>query len=281
MTKFTHIILLYILTAAVSLTAAAQESSVTKPRANVSRTWLFGAGSSHIYDSYLSPLDYKGAAGSMTMVNERTRLTPQHLRTTKVLLDINGSYASNPIGNGHFYDGQITIAAGHYYGWRLADDRLRLAVGGLAELSIGGTYSTRNGNNPAQARATFDIAPSGSLSYGFHGLRHLRAQDDKGNERLWQTKLMLDVPLVGLMFSPQYGQSYYEMFELHNYDHNICFAWPGNAPSARLLATLSIPVGHRGNFVLGYRGIALQSRVNHLGRHTWQNGAVIGFTHDF
>lgn len=257
-----------------ALTASAQ-------KATVSRTWLFGAGGNALYDAYLSPLDYHGAAGSITMLNERTKSHGDHYGKTKVMLDINGSTTTNPSGNSHLYDGELAVAAGYYYGWRFLDGRLCTSLGALAELSGGGTYSSRNGNNPAQGRARFDIAPSADATYAFSGPRFLRTTDDKGRERIWQTKVALDVPLAGLMFSPQYGQSYYEMFILGNYDHNVRFSWPGNAPSARLHALLSIPVRHSGNFVIGYRGLALQSRINGLGRHTWQNGAVIGFTHDF
>lgn len=271
----THIIL-YIALALVTLPAAAQERCVE-------RTWLYGAGRSSIYDAYLSPLDYKGVGGSMTMINDRTTMSDDHLRTVKVLLDINGSYTTNPVGNAHFYDAGVTVGAGYYYGWRLAADRVRVSIGGLAELYGGGTYSTRNGNNPAQGRASFDVAPSAFATYAFRipPLRRSRRENVSTPTRCWQAKLSLDVPLIGVMFSPQYGQSYYELFSLHHYDHNVCFTWPVNAPSARLLGTLSIPVGQHGSFVLGYRGVALQSRVNHLGRHTWQNGGVIGFTRNF
>ena len=38
----------------------------------VERTYLLGVGYNHVYDSYLSPLDYKGSTLGFTRIGERT-----------------------------------------------------------------------------------------------------------------------------------------------------------------------------------------------------------------
>lgn len=242
-----------------SLSLAAQPNAV-------SRTWLFGAGGASVYDAYLSPLDYKGPSANLMMLNERTARWGRGRVSSMAVLDVEGTYATNANGNAHYYDGQVGLGMGWHYNWRPVSD-LRIRLGGLAELSGGGTYSTRNGNNPAQGRAAFDVAASAIADYGFR-IRRLQP---------WHVRASLDLPLGGLMFSPQYGQSYYEIFSLGHYDHNVCGTWPLNAPSARLLTTLTVPVLHA-NLVVGYRGEARQSRVNGLDRHTWTNGFIVGFT---
>lgn len=263
----------------------------------VERTWLFGAGRGALYDAYLSPLDYGGPCVSVEMQNERQ--TKWNRRVTNLVdFGLSGTYAKNPQGNGKFYDGQLNVDFGWVYNWELRFQRRRsltLGLGGLAEFSGGGTYSTRNGNNPAQGRAAFDVAPVLKARYNFEGPRGLRLRYvpkehklqpgifsncnvDNYRTRLWSVQAQVEVPLAGVMFSPQYGQSYYELFSLGHYDHNVRPTYPGNAPSVRLHTTLSIPVSLSTDFVIGYRGEALQSRVNHLGRHSWQNGVVIGFT---
>lgn len=233
---------------------------------DVSRTWLFGAGSTSLYDAYLSPLDYRGPSASLMMVNERTARWGCDRVSSMAVLDVDGTYASNAKGNAHDYDAQASLGMGWHYNWRPVN-AVRIRLGGLAEVSGGGTYSTRNGNNPAQGRCAFDIAASTIFDYTFR-IRHLQP---------WQFRASLDLSLGGLMFSPQFGQSYYELFILGHYDHNVCATWPVNAPSARLLTTLTIPVRHA-NVVVGYRGEARQSRVNALGRHAWANGFIVGFT---
>lgn len=261
-------------------------SAASAQKAAVSRTWLFGAGHSALYDEYLSPLDYTGPSASIGMQNTRSTRWANGLVTQLTQFEFAGAYAHSPGKNGSFYDGQFTVGFGWFYNTSLSvEHRCYLALGGLAEFSGGGTYSTRNGNNPAQGRASFDVAPSAIFTHTFHAPRCFRIFSSEPNapkpvEHLCRLRVQLDVPLAGLMFSPQYGQSYYELFSLGHYDHNVCFTYPGNAPSARLQATLHVPVSRSTLFVVGYRGEARQSRVNHLGRHAWQNGVVVGFTRD-
>lgn len=270
-----------------------------KPLA-VERAWLFGAGHGALYDAYLSPLDYGGPYASIEMQNGRqAKWNP---RVTNIVdFGLSGTYAHNPQGNGKFYDGQLNVGFGWVYNWEhrfLRGRYLMLGLGGLAEFSGGGTYSTRNGNNPAQGRAAFDAAPVLRARYCFTGPRGLRLHYAPKEHKLqpdafsncnvgyyktkpWSLQAQLELPLAGVMFSPQYGQSYFELFSLGHYDHNVCPTYPGNAPSLRLHTALCIPVSLTTDFVIGYRGEALQSHVNHLGRHSWQNGVVIGFTRNF
>lgn len=256
---------------------------------NSTRTWLFGGGWNQLYDSYLSPLDYTGHGANMTMINERTARGPRCVsinHTTKevlprvsnyTLLDISAADATNT-GNAHLYDARATVA----FGWHVNrfllfnhGNRIRLRLGGLAETSVAGSYSTRNGNNPAQGRASFNLLASGLLDYTFdnpflHGKKKLEASQ-------WRLRAELDVPLTGLMFSPHYGQSYYEIFLIGHQAHNVVPTYPGNAPSARAFVTLHIPA-RKGNFVVGYRGDVRQSNVNKIGYHNWSHGFSIGFS---
>lgn len=246
------------------------------------RTWLFGVGRGDLYDAYLSPLDYAGPTASVTMQNERQARWNRHVASF-ARFSIDGTYAHNPSHNAQYYDGALNVSFGWHRRWQVCRERLLIGVGGLAAFDIGGTYSNRNGNNPAQGRAALALGPSVQVRYAFRAPRRLRLTYVKAgepgcvDEKPWTVAVQAEAPLVGVAFSPQYGQSYYELFELGNYDHNVCFTHPFNAPSVRLAATLGIPVGRSTELVVGYRGQALQSRLNGLSRHDWTNGAVIGF----
>lgn len=231
---------------------------------HVGRTWLFGVGKSALYDSYLSPLDYRGPSLSISMTNERTARWGKGRVDSYARWAIVGTMAENAVGNADFYDGTVDFSLGWHYRWSFPR-HWTLRAGALAELSFGGTYSSRNGNNPAQGRAALDVAASVMADYDFRLL-----------SRLFSLRLQADAPVVGMMFSPQYGQSYYEIFSLHHYNRNLRPTYPGNVPSLRFAALIAFPI-RQARLVAGYQADIRQSNVNQLRRHAWQHAFIVGF----
>lgn len=241
------------------------KSTENAQRRTVGRTWIFRIGGNALYDSYLSPLDYNGPSAGLSMENERTARWGNGNVITFLRLDVDGTWAENQAKNADFYDGNVDFHFGWQYNWQLSPN-WRLRAGGIAGINTGGTYSTRNGNNPAQGRAAFDVRAMVVADYAFRMF-------GKG----CSARISAESPLAGLMFSPQYGQSYYEIFSLGHYDGNVRFTYPGNVPSLRLDATLRFPV-RKAYIVAGYGADIRQSRVNHLDRHAWNHCFLIGFT---
>ena len=134
---------------------------------------------------------------------------------------------------------------------------------------IGFLYNTRNGNNPAQLRLGLNIAPSASASYDFTAF-HKRFTVDYG----------VQVPLLGVMFTPHYGQSYYEIFTRGNYDHNVVLSHPFNTPSMRHALTLQLHL-KKVSLRLGYLGDYQQADVNNLKYHNYSHLVVFGITRRF
>ena len=78
------------------------------------------------------------------------------------------------------------------------------------------------------------------------------------------------------MFSPAFGQSYYELFTLGNRDHNVCLTTPFNAPSFRNQLTVDLPL-RRCTLRFGYLADIRQSHVNDIRHHTFSHAFLIGW----
>ncbi|EJX10233.1 hypothetical protein, secreted [gut metagenome] len=262
--KFCVYIGLWLAATSIPLPVLAQEATEDTRQRTTAHQWLYGVGHNHVLDTYLSPLTYQGLSLILWHRSERTvRWNPKRI-TIQGSFGGDLSYLKTPVDNDKAWDGNFTAAVGWYYHWH-PTRQLQLAAGGFANLGLGFTYLLKNSNNPAQARAHIDLGCSGIAEQQF---------------RLWNrpfaARLQMDLPLIGAMFSPNFGQSYYEIFSLGHYDHNICLTHPFNAPTVRWEATLHCSIG-KATVTAGYLGDILQSKVNNLKHHAWKHYFVIGY----
>lgn len=239
-------------------------SGADAPTRLTTHTWLYGAGRLNLLDTYLSDLEYTGPSVTLLHTSERLARWGRGRVTVQGLYMAHVGYTEPASETNTHWDGQLTFAVAWHRNWYPVRG-LRLAAGGMAELGGGFTYSTDGGNNPAQGRIAADLAFSGIAEYGFRIRRFPM-----------QVRTQLDVPLIGAMFSPNYGQSYYEIYYLRNTDHNVCLTHPFNAPSVRWLTTCSFKLWGA-TLSLGYLADVRQSHVNGLKRHSWNNQFVIGY----
>lgn len=145
-----------------------------------------------------------------------------------------------------------------------------LNAGAGLQTNAGFVYNTLGGNNPASGRLSLHLLGSGLARYHFRW----------GKQR-FTTSLQADVPLVGLFFSPDYGQSYYEIFSLGHYHHNICFANPLRAFQANVLLSLDWHLKPTTSLRLGYSGQFMQSHANGLKTQDLSNYFIIGYVRRF
>ena len=230
----------------------------------VQKSWTWGVGRANVLDTYLSPLEYTGPDFMLHHTTSRT--THWGREQWKVVADytLHFAYLDSPTDDGREFDTEISAAGGLVHEWR-PTPQWRFSAGGLVEASGGGTYNTRNANNPAQGRLGIQLEATAQAEWSFRLVR-----------RHGQLSLRTDVPLTGVQFSPQYGQSYYEIFSLGHTDGIIHFTHPGNVPSVRLQVQSVWPVWGS-HLTLGYMGDVRQSKLGGLRRHAWRNGFFIGF----
>lgn len=102
-----------------SLAASLQQVATSPERAPLSgvveRTYLLGVGYNHVYDSYLSPLDYKGSTLGFTRIGERTMRRGQGRWSQMTYFDLNASHLNNPVGNATTWDGEMQFNYGQHY----------------------------------------------------------------------------------------------------------------------------------------------------------------------
>jgi hypothetical protein len=247
-------LLIGIACAASSLTATAQEVDY--------KVDMLGIGPVNILDTYISQEKYTGT--EIRYISQSHR--QWHKRpawNSQTTLSVAFQDTKQRADNSNELGGLITAGYAIRYGWQL-NDTWRIEAGGQVEGGLGFLYNTRNSNNPAQARAYLHIGPDVMSVWRFPLFRKQSF-----------LRYELSAPLLGLMFSPNYGQSYYEIFSRGNYDHNIVPTTPICAPSLRQQLTLDFSLG-KFTFRVGYLGDFQQAKVNSLKYHTYSHLLLVG-----
>ena len=224
---------------------------------------LFGAGPSRILDTYLTPEHFSGKGLTYLYIRERQK--PESRWSTLMEHEADLSTASDRSESISMLEGSYNFYWGMHYNWRMLDDKLRLQAGGVGNANLGVLYGMLASNNPVQARASLNIMPSGIATYDLH----------IGRAR-FSLRYEVALPLVGIMFSPNYGQSYYEIFARGNYDHNIVPTTFVSAPTIRQLFSIDWHTGKKWDLRVGYLGNYQQAQVNNLKQHVYTHRVLIG-----
>lgn len=233
----------------------------------VTRATTYGIGYTNILDTYLSPQEYKGLEGRIARETIRmTKLFNGHV-SLQNFFQANLSYTHNHTEDNNTFAGLVNWNVGLHYQFRI-NENLKLLAGGLGDFNGGFVYNLRNSNNPASAKAYANLAASGMAIYRFKIKKHQLVARYQAN-----------VPLVGVMFSPNYGQSYYEIFTLGNSDGVIKFTTPKNQPSIRQMISLDFPICYS-KIRFSYLCDIQQSKVNLLKTHTYSQIFMVGFVRD-
>lgn len=167
------------------------------------RAISFGGGYTNLIDTYLSPLRYRGAHAMLMGECFSQAKASSGRWYGQSLFVLHGDYTTPRSRNGLTVGGMADYSYCRYCAFPLWGDKrvACLYVGPQAQLRMGGIYNVRNSNNPAQLKLGVNMAASAMARYDFSlcGLP-------------MKVRLQTDIPLLGVAFGPDYGQSYYEIF---------------------------------------------------------------------
>lgn len=162
-------------------------------------TWL-SAGKNNMYDSYISPLLYKGS--SLSLGHERLKYYSEHSDKFSQYMNfaVNLALAENPAKNATMSKFLFYYNYGAHYHLRPTDS-FSLKLGGYSNVDLGVRLLMRNGNNPASAIVNSNLWFSAIGSYKI-----------KARNRVVTLCNHLSVAVFGAMFSPKYTQTYFDIF---------------------------------------------------------------------
>ena len=230
-------------------------------------------GTANSLDTYLSPLTYRGTElrfTSQTVHNRKernwTHTLTHGLRLARETMRTNdGVRLEGGYDFSCSWQRKIVNRTVGYWG------RLMVTAGAGVDATVGFRYNAQNSNNPAQAEAAVCFTPAMAADWRF-----FLVSPKSGRRRTLGLRYEAAVPLAGMMFSPAFGQSYYEIFSRGNYDHNLCPVWVGNALSVRQRLLFTFKLLGKPLFI-GYEADIRQAHVNDIKYHRYTNAAVLGW----
>lgn len=255
-------LLLTLLSFIPALLLAGNDSITIKPLRPVASAYSLEFGWAQLTDTYLSPLRYSGWSASLQYERMQAMKFSPERWIMQLRTGLTVDRTENPAGNATMWNANLRLEWGMMHRWKLPC-KLTLAAGGGTGIDLGCLYSSRNGNNPASAKAAWTVNLTAMAVY---------------NMTLGKLPVTLryqpTIPLTGIFFSPDYGELYYEIY-LGDDSGLVHPAWWGNYFRMENLLTADL---HFGNTCLriGYRGNILSTKVNNLNTRIITNSVVLG-----
>jgi hypothetical protein len=179
--------------------------------------WSVGIGNINLYDEYLSPLVYKGTVFRADYESMRFVSDSNNKLSFQKTFMIEGGMTDNDAKTNSIFYFSLRPGIGLHYHFRPLPG-LKILAGGVWDLTFSSKYNFNNGNNPYSADLNTQINASAIAQYSF-----------KIKEFPIMVRYSLRSPLMGVMFVPEYGASYYEMFSLGHFGHSIHFSTMANS----------------------------------------------------
>lgn len=259
-----------VLSLAATVAVAQNDSAAVEILRPVTSAYSIEVGSSHLTDTYLTPLNYDGWTAAMSY----ERLQAPRFNPAGAIMQLRGRLSvdrdQNPARNATMWGLDLNVDWGVL--WRLKSSRLPRGLalsGGInTGIDLGALYLARNGNNPVTAKAAWTVGISAMAVYNF---------------RLGALPLTLryqpSLPLTGVFFSPDYGELYYEIY-LGNRSGLVHCAWPGNYFRLDNLVTLDLRF-KGATLRLGYHNEVYSGKVSNIVSGHTVHSFVVGLANEW
>ncbi|MDR3251661.1 MAG: DUF3316 domain-containing protein [Tannerella sp.] len=235
---------------------------------SVNEGTIIGFGGYKMRDTYLTQIDYGGVG--FRFMNERMRLTKfsDYKLSSQSIVNVDISSVMNGAENANFLSAFVDYSRGYHYRFYL-NPFFKVLVGGNVRGMFGMVYSTRNGNNPMTVHADIDLNFSMAAIYEFRIKKYPLA-----------IRYQFETPFVGVLFSPVYNQSYYEIFSLGNTAEIFNLNSFHNKRAMRNYMTLDFPVGAV-TVRAGYFGYFYSTNIHNIDRYIISHNVMLGFVKEF
>lgn len=228
----------------------------------VTSTYSFEIGSKDVLATYLSPLHYTGA--DYAVAGSWCKAMPFSPQSAVMHFDAGIDFSNlwNPAETARM------IGLNAWFNWGMSwrhrfPNHIQFTAGATVGIDGGAYYLLRNGNNPVEAIGNVSLAArfSGSRPFKIGKLAFLLSDQ-------------LSIPSFSVFFSPEYGETYYEIY-LGNRKGLVHPGWWGNNFRIDNLLSATIDFG-RTALTLGYRLKAYNQWANHLNTKIVTHAFVIG-----
>ncbi len=236
-------------------------SEVIRP---VMSAYMVEVGSASVLDTYLSPIKYKGVNLGLGYERMQAMKFSPEKWIMQLEAGVNYSPAENPAESHTIHTLMADFKWGMMHRWKMMPE-LQLFAGGSTQLRGGALYAPANSNNVVSVKINWSADFTGMAVY-----------NRKIGKLPVTFRYQATLPVLGVFYSPEYGESYYEMY-VGNHSGLVHFGWIGNHFSMTNLLTADV---HLGNTTLrvGYRGTIDTSWINSLNTQIFNHSLVLGLS---
>lgn len=212
---------------------------------------LLGISVVNLLDPYLSPITYSGLGLNYEHATQKLLSIDNTNLSVESKIDAMAAYTGNPENTAAMLYMGVDYSWGMYYRFKPLS-KLQVLAGGNATLDFGYKYLSRNVNNPINVDLWSDINFSGKLRYDIP-------------IRRWPIRINyeIEVPVLGCMFVPEAGASYYEIFGPGNLSNTFHLSSLHNKLGQRSKLSVDFPMKHS-TWQLGLNVFELKYKANEM-----------------